>query len=81
MDKRYFAEMFSDEMFECPHCKTENRLDEGMYCKYCGRVLLNLCTNEDCENAQPSELGIDADAHYCPLCGAVSLFEESGYFV
>lgn len=79
-EKRDYYTWFGDEVVDCPHCGAENRIGEGLFCKKCGREILNFCTDPECENSVISEMGIDADAHYCSLCGALSSFSKLGYF-
>lgn len=72
--------ILQDYDFPCPHCGALNDPNRGMFCRRCGKALLNFCTNEDCENSSPSFCGdIMPDDLYCPLCGAPASFLEKGY--
>lgn len=70
-----------DKDFTCPHCGKLNDVNRGLYCTDCGKLLLNSCTNSDCENSDPWSCDNMSDERYCPLCGTVTTFELNGLVV
>lgn len=58
------------KLSECPICKNEETDLDGGYCQICGTYLINHCTNQNCQNAEP----LPSNARYCPICGSPSIF-------
>ena len=63
----------------CPHCGALNDSNRGLYCTNCGKLIVNYCTNKNCENADIQSSDIMTDDRYCPLCGFTTIFEENGW--
>ena len=62
--------------YECPHCKNEEIDDDAIYCKICGNIVVNVCTNRDCVNSSYPLMG---NARYCPICGSTTTYLDKGY--
>lgn len=58
---------------ECPICKNEDTNIEGSYCQICSTKLINMCTNQSCNNYDI----LPTNARYCPVCGKESTFYTS----
>ncbi|MBZ4650927.1 MAG: hypothetical protein JG780_1823 [Thermosipho sp. (in: Bacteria)] len=56
----------------CPHCFKPQKLKSATTCSYCGRVLVNQCTNPTCNKTQA------ANSRYCYKCGQPTLFLSNG---
>lgn len=59
---------------ECPICKNEETDIEGKYCHICSQKLINMCTNQNCDNYDI----LPSNARFCPICGGKSSFYNSG---
>ena len=68
---------YGERIFSCPHCGITDCGAEEVYCHNCGKLLHNVCINDECEAAG---LIIDTDMKYCPLCGGSTSFMNHGYF-
>lgn len=57
----------------CPYCELNLELKEGYcFCKYCGKPLMNKCTNFHCGRT------LSNDVVFCPYCGSESKFKIKG---
>lgn len=66
---------------KCPVCDNED-IGEGEYCKICGALIINRCTNyHDLDYPSADECGRSADgkARYCIYCGAETTYLRNGY--
>jgi rubredoxin len=53
--------------------------DADMYCRFCGKLLANYCSNEQCDDAGAVR-ELPLDARTCPVCGGETEFARLGYF-
>ncbi len=58
---------------ECTRCKNEETAGNGEFCKICGLLIANRCSNYDCSNNEV----LPSNARYCPICGETSTFYNS----
>lgn len=61
------------EFCTCPHCDNEEIAENDAYCKICGIMLINVCTNENCQAEA------DFNARYCVHCGAQTTYLKQGF--
>lgn len=66
----------------CPNCKFSDHLEDILYCQECGILLLNQCTNPNCDtNTSDNEyIYVPDNAKYCPYCGFQTTYKEQGIF-
>ena len=58
---------------KCPICENEE-LEDGDFCKICGKIVINRCTNEtECYSL------CDGLSRYCPKCGCETTFYKNNY--
>ena len=58
---------------ECPICHNEETDIDGVYCQICSQKLINMCTNNSCDNYDR----LPTNARFCPKCGGESTFLKS----
>lgn len=69
---------------ECPKCHNEEFSEEDFYCKICGFILYNECTNYSelpFENSCTKGYRLDGNARYCPFCGNQTSFFKNGFLL
>lgn len=65
----------------CPNCEFSDHLEDILYCQECGILLVNQCTNKDCDTNIPDcDDYIPDNAKYCPYCGFETTYKEQGFF-
>lgn len=67
----------------CPKCKFSDHLEDILYCQECGTLLINQCTNQNCDtNISDCDdyIYIPDNAKYCPYCGYETTYKQQGFF-
>lgn len=71
----YILNQINGKAKNCPNCDNEDMGDDGSWCRICGNIVVNKCTNQFCE------IIAFGNSRHCEMCGEKTTFFEAGYLL